>query len=186
MTDVFDGEKTGVRWIASNTLGSALGIETMELLGGAFRGWIASDAIIGAAQRMALPRPLQRTSAWISGTGAAWTVGIRAGLAHGWFVPDPYWAGFAGGTLETAQSYVLWRQVSRPALWAPAMVVSSILGWVAGAYTGFWVYDIYAGEAAPYLSGGAVGGAVIGAVSAPALLLVLRKPKHRQEISKEE
>jgi len=96
-------------------------------------------------------------------------------------IPDPYLAGITGGTLAgLAQSCVLWRQVSRPALWVPSTIVASTLGWVAGEFVCVWVYE-WAGYHGTNFVAGAAGGAVIGAVSALPLLMMLRHPKPRQE-----
>jgi hypothetical protein len=168
-------KRLAFRWIASNALGWPLVIG-----GGLDFRWecILGGAVIGVAQWLALHRRLYFAPAWIAGTWFAWTVGLWAGAVHGLLIPDPYWAGISGGTLAgLAQSCVLGRQVSRPVLWVPATIVSSTLGWVAGTILGLWVYDLCAAESVAYLTGSAVGGAVIGGVSAPILLLMLRHPK---------
>jgi hypothetical protein len=165
-----------VRWIAWNTLGWSAAIGTAAILQGPW-GWIACGAIVGTAQWLALHGRMQLSPAWIAGTCAAWTVGIWAGLAHAFLVMDPFWAGTVGGALAgLAQLCILWRRFSWAALWMPSTIVTSTLGWVAGTYAGLWAVDGFSVLAA-YFSGGAVGGAVMGAASAPLLLAMFRHPK---------
>ena len=168
-----------LQWIASNALGWALAMGTVLI--GRWE-WILGGAAIGAGQWLALRRRLHFTPAWFAGTWFAWTVGIWAGYSHGFFIPDPYWAGITGGTLAgLAQSCVLRRQVPRPALWVLTTIVGSTLGWIAGTIVGTWAYDLHAAEGTAYFVGAASGGGVIGGVSAPMLLWMLRRPKQRRE-----
>ena len=169
-----------LRWIAWNTLAWSVGIEMMVQVEGPWV-WVVCGAIVGTAQWLALRQFLHLAPLWIAGTCFAWAVGIWAGYAHAFLVLDPYWAGIVGGTLAgLAQSWFLWRRVSWPALWVPSTIVSSTLGWVAGTYVGLWVFDTR-WDVAAYLSGGAAGGAVIGAASAPLLLAIIRHAKPRPE-----
>jgi hypothetical protein len=165
------------RWIAWNTLAWSAGIETIAQVQSPWWMWIACGAIVGTAQWLALHRYLQLPPVWIAGTGLAWVAGIWAGYAHSFFIMDPYWVGLIGGSLAGfVQCWVLWRRVAWPALWVPSTIVSSTLGWVAGTYAGLWVFDSR-WEFAAYLIGGAVGGAVIGATSAPLLWAIVRHSK---------
>jgi hypothetical protein len=170
-------------WIASNALALTAafgaGLPLRDLW-----GWTACGAILGTAQWLALRRHLRLSPAWIAATCFAWTVGNWAGCAHGGFfhIPDPFWAGIVGGTLAgVAQSWVLWRQVSRPALWAPTTLVGWTLGWVAGVYIGYWVDARGGSELVTLFAAGAALGAVIGAASALPLSMMLRHPKPRPE-----
>ena len=175
-------KRLAFRWIAANTLAWTVATGAGLPFRGLW-GWIACGAIVGTAQWLALRRHFRLSPAWIAGTCFAWTVGKWAGGAHSsLFVPtDPLWAGITGGTLAgVAQSCVLWRQASRPALWAPTTIVASTLGWVAGLYIGFRVWN-WAGDLAACFAAGATLGAVIGAASALPLLMMLRHPKPRQE-----
>ena len=116
-------------WIAAHTIGWAVGGERIF---SRWR-WIGCGVIVAALQWFTLYHRFHLVPAQTAGTCLAWTVGIWAGAVHGFLVPDPYCAGVSGGTLAgLVQSGILWRQVSRPALWLPATIVSSILGWVAG------------------------------------------------------
>ncbi|MBZ5624836.1 MAG: hypothetical protein LAQ69_39970 [Acidobacteriia bacterium] len=171
-----------LNWIAANTLGwaIAIAIPTTPPFQNIW-GWIACGAIVGTAQWLPLHGRLHFSPTWIAGTCLAWVLGLWAGVAHGFLAPDPYWAGAVGGSLAgVVQSWILWRRVSRPALWVPASIVSSTFGWVAGAWVGFSVYHSLT-ETTAYLAAGAAGGAVIGMISAPVLLSMLRHPKQRQE-----
>ena len=176
------------RWIAWNTLAWSLGIEITgrleDFLHLQSQGpwvWIACGAIVGTAQWLALRECLHVPPAWIAGTCLAWAVGIWAGYVHGFLIMDPYWTGIGGGTLAgLVQSWILWRRVSLPALWVPSSIVSSTLGWLAGTYAGLWVFDTR-WDVAAYLAAGAAGGAVIGAASAPLLLVMIRQRKLRPE-----
>ena len=164
------------QWIAWNMAGWSAGIGSAALLDGPW-GWIASGAIVGLAQWLALRRRMQLSPAWIAGTCLAWTAGIWAGEAHAFFLLDPFWAGAVGGTLAGCAQYaILRRRFSRSALWIPSTIAASTLGWVAGTYAGLWAVNSFSVLAA-YFSGGAVGGAVMGGASAPLLLAMLRHPK---------
>ncbi|MGA3039984.1 MAG: hypothetical protein ABSF54_04240 [Bryobacteraceae bacterium] len=169
-----------LRWIAWNALAWSVGIEIVVQSESSWV-WIACGTIVGTAQWLALRGCLHPAPAWIAGTCLAWVAGIWAGYAHAFLVLDPYWAGIVGGTLAgLAQTWVLWRRVSWPALWVPSTIVSSTLGWVAGTYVGLWVFDTR-WDAAAYLTGGAAGGAVIGVLSAPLLLAIIRRSQPRPE-----
>jgi hypothetical protein len=168
-----------LRWIAWNALAWSAAIGATFSFQGPWV-WIVSGAMVGTAQWLAFDGRLHQAATWIAGTCFAWTMGIWAGNLHGFLVLDPYWAGIAGGTLAgLAQACVLWRQVSWPALWIPMTIVSWTLGWVAGTYAGLWIFDSCSLLVACF-AGGAVGGAIIGAASAPLLLAMLRHPKPRQ------
>ena len=169
-------KKLVLQWIAWNMAGWSAGIGSAALLDGPW-GWIASGAIVGLAQWLALRRRMQLSPAWIAGTCLAWTAGIWAGEAHAFFLLDPFWAGAVGGTLAGCTQYaILRRRFSRSALWIPSTIAASTLGWVAGTYAGLWAVNSFSVLAA-YFSGGAVGGAVMGGASAPLLLAMFRHPK---------
>lgn len=159
------------RWIAANTLAWAAAVVVL-LVFDRLWGCIAGGAIVGAAQWFALRRHLRLPLGWIAGTCFAWSVGIWVGETHGFIAPDPLWAGAVGGTLAgSVQTWALWRRVQRPALWFPASVVSSTLGWLAASAVSSWDW------AGGLLTGIAVLGAVMGLASAPVLLWMRRHPK---------
>jgi hypothetical protein len=167
-------------WIAANTLAWTIGI--VLVLPGLW-AWIVCGAIVGTVQWLVLHRRLRLSPAWIAATCIAWTAAIWAGHLHeeGLFrFPDPYWVFFTGGPLVgLAQCGLLWRRVSRPALWAPSMIVGSALGWVLALRVSSWFHNSL-GDYDLLVAGAAVG-AVIGAASTPQLLTMLRHPVQRQE-----
>jgi hypothetical protein len=164
------------QWIAWNVLGWSAAVGATSPLQGPW-AWIACGAVIGIAQWLALRGRLHLSPAWIPATSAAWAVGIWAGEAHGFLILDPFWAGAVGGTFAgLAQSCFLWRRYAWSALWTPSTLAASTLGWVAGTYAGLWFVDRFSALTASF-AGGAVGGAVIGAASAPLLLAMFRHPK---------
>ena len=172
------------RWIASNTLAWSIGIEITGRLESFLQipwVWIACGAIVATAQWLALRQGLHLPAVWIAGTCAAWVVGIWAGYVHGFLIIDPYWTGLVGGTIAgVAQSWILWRRVAWPGLWVPSTIVSSTLGWLAGTYTGLWVFETRF-DVVTFLAAGAAGGAVIGVTSAPLLSVMIRQSKPRRE-----
>ena len=171
------------RWIAANMLAWTVAIGIYKFL--PFRSlpaWIACGAIVGTAQWLVLPRRLRLMPLWIAGTWIAWAVGSWVGNAFGFLGPNEYAAGLAGGTLAgVAQSGVLWRQVSRPALWIPWTIFSSTLGLVTASHVGYSVIASRETAAYAYYAAGAAGGAVIGAASALPLVAMLRHPKPRHD-----
>jgi hypothetical protein len=161
----------GGRWILFNTLGWAAGFAAVYRLGpNTLVSWAALGAIVAAAEGLALRRRFRRLAAWMGVAFAAWAVGAWAG-SDGFSVLDPLPAGLAGGTFAgLAQSWLLRGQVSKPALWAPTIIIGSTLGWIGATFTGLWVYFQFHSEIAGSMAGGATVGIVIGLVSA----LVLR------------
>ena len=169
-------------WIAANTLAWTIGI---WLVFPGLWAWIVCGAIVGTAQWLVLHRSLGLSPAWIAVTCAAWTVGIWAGHMHpaGFFeVPSFYWVFITGGALAgLAQSCLLWKRVSQPALWAPSIIAGSTLGLVAVQYAASSVNAGGGGMDVQILTAGAAMGVVIGAASTPQLLTMLRHPEPRQE-----
>jgi hypothetical protein len=169
--------RIAIGWITANTLAWAGAMAAGLPLRGPW-GWLACGVVVGTAQWLALRGRVGPAAAWIAATGVAWALGLWAGEGRDWFLRlHPYWAGAVGGTLAgAAQAWILRRRVARAVLWLPATIVSSTLGWVLGTMAGLWVYESRP-ESQAYFAGGAAGGAVIGAASAPVLVWLMRQTR---------
>lgn len=170
-----------VGWITANALAWAIAVGTKLPFRGLW-GWIACGAIVGTAQWLPLRGRLRSAPAWIAGTCFAWILGNWAGETHDFFPPlNPWWAGSVGGALAgVVQSWNFWRRCSWPGVWAAYVPISSILGWLFGMWVGIGVAQ-RCSDTVAHWAAGASGGLVIGLVSAPVLLLMLRHPEQRRE-----
>jgi hypothetical protein len=162
--------KLAFRWILANAAAWGLvgGLDLAENL----RGWLLSGALVGMAQWLAL-RSMRLSPLWIAGTCLAWAAGLwtAAEYGHLWYV-DFLQGGIVGGALAgVVQAWALRRRVRWPALWMPATICASALGlslaqWIEGKVGGGWAFWAF----------GATAGLVMGAVPAPVLWWMVRKP----------
>jgi hypothetical protein len=162
--------KLALRWILANTaawcIAGGLGLPLFS----AVTPRLVCGAMVGAAQWLAL-RGLGLSPLWIATTCLAWVTGQWFGLVP-FGAPDPYWGGGVGGALAgIVQARAFGSRHRGSALWIPTTILASILGWYGGIriavrFNGDWAF----------WAGGATAGVLMGAISAPVLWWMVRKP----------
>jgi hypothetical protein len=158
-------------WIVANAVGWAGAMGVFEALPDNFATIGCGCAIVGTTQWLALRSQLRVSLWWMVGTSLAWfgTLYFLAPTA-GVFDPHFFWLGGIGGTLAgISQCWTLWRRASRPLLWVPVSTVASVAGWFAGVTVGWKIFS-HVGDLWSVVIGGAIGGFVIGVLSAPGLI----------------
>ena len=162
-------------WIGANTVGWAATMGAFEALPRGFEPMVC--VIIATAQWLALRHQGRVSPWWMAGTSLGWFAGLWASAHFSFFdIPDLLWAGGVGGALAGGlQCWTLWRRTSWPMVWAPVSIVASMAGWWVGESVALSISSL--ADSWLYIVGGAIGGIVIGSLSAPGLLWLLRHPK---------
>jgi hypothetical protein len=160
-----------LKWIAANGLGWACGIGVVAAANFHAASYPAVGAAVGAAGWWVLRDRTRRPAWWIAAAVVAWFVGVKLGVDRGFLVPDPLWAGIAGGGLAGLLQWLLLRgQLRWPMVWVATSVVSAVAGWIGGSWVGWGLYNIVPMHwNIEYVGGALAGGLVIGALSATVL-----------------
>jgi hypothetical protein len=168
-SQVVGSDPIALQWVAANGFGWACAIAAAAAMNFRIASHPLVGALVGAAQWWVIRKRLRRAGWWIAAAIVGWFAGLQLGVPRGFFAPDPYWSGIAGGTVAgLLQSAVLRGQVRRPAVWVAASLVSSLAAWVAGTVVGLSLYDLLPGDL-EYTSGALAGGLVGGVVSVPVI-----------------